>query len=282
MKKIKLFGYLALALLVGCQSNTTTKEKESTTSATPAPASQPVQGTMEKNGIKLTPVENSTEFNQAKLALKTPTNMEKLPSGNEVKFDFDVENYELGSQTPDLAQKMCANSKQGQHIHLILNNQPYTAYYTSEFSQKLPDNHYVGLAFLSRSYHESIKSPSAYQLFQFTVGKAPQVKIDLDAPHLFYSRPKGDYIGEDAKRVLLDFYLTNIDLNEKTRLKVRATINGTEFLLSKWQPYIMEGLPMGENKIKLELIELDGTVLEGPFNTVERTFNLYEKEPLKP
>jgi hypothetical protein len=90
---------------------------------------------------------------------------------------------------------------------------------------------------------------------------------------MFYSRPKGEYTGEETKRVMLDFYLVNTDLSPEGN-KVRATVNGTEFMLDRWLPYAIEGLPMGEITIKLELLDSEGKVLPGPYNSVERTITL--------
>jgi hypothetical protein len=39
----------------------------------------------------------------------------------------------------------------------------------------------------------------------------------------------------------------------------------------------MEGLKDGENTVKLELMDAEGNIVPGPFNSVERTFKL-EKE----
>ena len=97
--------------------------------------------------------------------------------------------------------------------------------------------------------------------------------FDLSAPHMFYSRPKGEYVGKDTEQVMLDFYLVNTTLSP-TGNKVRATINGTEFMLDRWLPYIIQGLPMGENTIQLELVDNSGNVLPGPYNSVTRTFTL--------
>ena len=109
-----------------------------------------------------------------------------------------------------------------------------------------------------------------------TAGKpAERMNFDLKAPHMFYSRPKGEYVGKDTEKIMLDFYLVNTDLST-TGNKVRATINGTEFMLDRWLPYIIEGLPMGEVTIKLELLDNNGAVLPGPYNTVERKITLKE------
>ena len=58
--------------------------------------------------------------------------------------------------------------------------------------------------------------------------------------------------------------------------KVRATINGEEFMITQWVPHVMSGLELGEVTIKLELIDADGNEVPGPFNTVERTVTLTE------
>jgi hypothetical protein len=209
------------------------------------------------------------------LQLNQPTEGNKLPSGA-VNFSYTVTNYELGVQTPDASQKPLANSADGQHIHLIIDNDPYSAHYEPEFQKEMEDGHHVALSFLSRSYHESVKNPEAYSLIQFTVGNATEEEVDLTAPHMFYSRPKGTYSGADTKELLLDFYLINTDLSEGGNT-VRVTVNGdTEFTLTEWKAYTLENLPMGENKIKLELLDSEGNLVDSPYNPVERTVTLEE------
>ncbi len=291
MQRSILLSLICFSLcFLACQSGnekgkikSTTAEKKDTKPTANKPNSPSVnsEGVMEKDGLRLTPVKDSPKFSNAKLDIAAPKDESKVKSG-EVAFDFNVTDYELGNQTPDADQKMCANSAKGQHIHLILNNQPYSAHYTADFKKELADNHYVGLAFLSRSYHESLKHDDAYELFQFTVGN-PEVAptLDLTAPNIFYSRPKGTYIGEEnIKKVMLDFYLTSVTISPNG-YKVRATINDkTQFNITSWQPYFIEGLPEGKNKIKLELIDQKGQLIETPFNGVERTFELYKSEPI--
>ena len=229
-----------------------------------------------KNGITLSVVNDNPNFDDAMLELNVPGEMDNLESGKSVEFAFNVKNYELGNQTSDADNKMCANSSKGQHIHLIMNNEPYSAHYESQFNKDLPDGYYVALAFLSRSYHMSIKQPDAYLVREFIVGEIEmQEAFEETAPHMFYSRPKGEYTGEDTKKLLLDFYLINAQLAEDA-YKVRATINGTEFIIEKWSPYFVEGLPMGENTFKLELLDPNGNLVQSKFNPVERTIMLSE------
>ena len=90
---------------------------------------------------------------------------------------------------------------------------------------------------------------------------------------MFYSRPKGTYTCAESQLILLDFYLINTELSG-TGNKVRATIDGIEFILPKWAPYAIEGLTAGERIIKLELIDSEGKTVPGPFNKIERTIIL--------
>ena len=113
------------------------------------------------------------------------------------------------------------------------------------------------------------------ELGYMIVGIVEAEGADLEAPHLFYSRPKGTYKGADTEKVMLDFYLLNTTLSAEGN-KVKATINGQEFTIDTWQPHFVEGLPMGENSFKLELVDKDGNYIEGPFNRVERTVTLSE------
>lgn len=222
--------------------------------------------------ITVTPTE-FPQYPNAKLTLNEPKEGAKLKAGN-VRFSFNVQNYELGKQTENASNLMIANSGKGQHIHYIEDNDPYSAHYEPVFEKELSEGHHVILAFLSRSYHGSVKNKDAFVVRSVTVGNPSEKnKYDPSKPHMFYSRPKGTYSGQDAQRVLLDFYLVNTDLSAGGN-RIRATINGQEFMLEKWQPYIIEGLPMGEATIKLELLDKDNNLVDSPFNPVTRTVTL--------
>ena len=70
---------------------------------------------MSKNGITLTPVTNSPKFETAKLSLKGIKAGQNLKVGKNT-FDFGVENYELGNQTPDgRAKNVCQLQKRTTH-----------------------------------------------------------------------------------------------------------------------------------------------------------------------
>jgi len=251
-------------MLINCggkQSSQETDSPDETTEATPEP----------EMSLSLVEV-SSPEFPDATLEMTAPLGETNYAEG-EIEFQFNVKNYPLGIQTSDAATKGSANSADGQHIHLIINGEPYLALYEPGHVANLESGNYLVLSFLSRSYHESLKHYGAYALRQFSLGETDEDPVDITQPLLFYSRPKGEYQGADTERVLLDFYLVNTDLSGDGN-KVRATINGEEFILDKWAPYFIEGLPAGESRIKLELIDMNGNLIEGPYNSVERTINL--------
>ena len=210
--------------------------------------------------ITITKVKGSPEFPNAKIKLNTPILVD-----NGYQFSFDVNQYELGMQTLKDFDYQLANSAKGQHIHFIVNNGPYSAHYEDTFTKQFEDSSNVILAFLSRSYHESVKNSNAYILTQLG-----EDEIDLNKEFLFYSRPKGTYSGIDTENLLLDFYLVNTEISN-TGNKVRATINNTQFIIDEWVPYNIKGLPKGEIKIKLELIDTFGNLIETPFNPSVRT-----------
>ena len=228
----------------------------------------------EGEGDEVTPLRDSPSFPGATLTLNGIENGQNLPSGT-VSFDFDVENFELGAQTEDAGANGLANSAEGQHIHVILNNGPYSAHYTEDFEMELEDGHYVMLAFLSRSYHESVKEPGAAVVRQFTVGDAGEYEeADLSAPHLFYSRPKGTYTGGDTANLMVDFYLLNTELSMEGNKVLVNIDDAIEILVPIWEPLVFKGLPLGERRVKLDLLDGDGNPVPGPFNSVERTVTL--------
>lgn len=271
MKKatLTLISILILcSTLLNCnrKANATTSTEENATLITHT-----------KNGITLTELYSTELFSDASILLSTSGDIKDLDS-NKFNLNYSTTNYELAKQTPMTDIKSCANSAKGQHIHCIVDNGPYTAIYENSTKvNALKDGQHTVLSFLSRSYHESIKNKNAYALTSVITGISRYVsryaKPDLESPMLFYSRPKGEYTGAETDAVLLDFYIVNCELS-KNGYKVKAEINGTEFMITKWCGYFMEGLPMGENKIKLTLLDNFGKQVESPYSVSERKFIL--------
>jgi len=277
MKKLfRLITLVTIATLFNaCEKDLTeTKQVVETDSKDTTVSISQVHGdTLIAGVLKVYPLQDSPSFNDAILTLNEPAEKEVLAK-DKVHFAYDIKNYQLSKPTLEgSCATDCANSGQGQHIHLILNNQPYLAKYTPEFEETLSPGHYVALSFLSRSYHESIKHYEAYDLRQFTVGKVKEKEVDLTQPMLFYSRPKGEYKGKETQKVLLDFYVVNATLGIND-YSVRATIDGNVFLLKSWKGYLIEGLSMGEHSVTIELLDKAGNLVKSPYASTERTIKL--------
>ena len=277
-KLLRLVIVFSAVFLTACQEHAAeTEQVDTVTTAVDSVAvSVPEQhhgDTLLSGGLKVYPLIDSPTFNDAILTLNAPAEKEVLTKDN-VHFAYDIKNYPLSKPTMEgSCATDCANSSQGQHIHLILNNQPYLAKYTPEFAETLAPGHYVALSFLSRSYHESIKHYEAFDLRQFTVGKVKEKEVDLTQPMLFYSRPKGEYKGKETKKILLDFYLVNATLGVND-YSVKATIDGNVFLFKSWKGYLVEGLSMGEHTITIELLDKSGIRVKGDYGFTERKIKL--------
>lgn len=258
MKSFLMLTFSFTLFMFSCKSENTTEVTDDT---------EEVE--VMENKYEITPFSPSASFDDAVINEMT---------FQEGTFNFDIAegDYKLGVQTPDADQKLCANSAEGQHIHLIVDKEPYAAKYTAEFDYEIPDGNHNILSFLSRSYHESIKDTEAMVAINADIKDNTIVSSSpIEEAGLFYSRPKGKYLGkENTERVMLDFYLVNTDLDADT--KVLATINGEEHILDTWQPYYIMGLPMGKNTINLKLVDGDGEMIDTEMNDITREFELLE------
>ena len=272
MKKL-ILGLIGISMLTACGEGQNKAEEQDT----PVIKAMPVE---------MVPTGGSPEFADAKLTIASVT---PTADGDKVKvnFAFGVENYELMSQTADVADKVCANSDKGQHIHFILDNQPYAALYEPTHEVVLEKNteHYL-LAFLSRSYHESVKSKGASLVYHFKVDENGKIQKldDPTEPMVFYSRPKGNYVGaKETDNLLFDFFLWNTEIS-KDGNHVTAQIKGNEvdttMVVTDWKAYFLKNMPIGKCSITLTLTDKDGNAIQSPMSTVTREFTLAAEEPL--
>ena len=158
----------------------------------------------------------------------------------------------LGGDLKGYKPMMDMETKMGNHIHVVLDNQPYEAYYNldREFElRNVADGEHTLRVFPSRPWHESYKNNGAFQMIKFTVkngggdsnkptttnsgqtmsgansnanvSATPEGKdmqnstagnVDKSKPLLTYSRPKGEYKGADADAIMIDFWLANAKL----------------------------------------------------------------------
>lgn len=201
----------------------------------------------------------------------------------------------------------------GNHIHVILDNQPYEAYYNldSEFElRNVTDGPHTLRVFPSRPWHESYKNDGAFQMVKFTVknggadtskpattangqtmsnantAPTPEGKdmkdssagpVDAAKPLLTYSRPKGEYKGDDTNAIMIDFWLMNAKLTgDGGEYRVRYSVDGGEVqYIDKWAPIWLTGWTAGKHNIKVELVDNAGAVIDnGGYNSTTREITI--------
>lgn len=194
------------------------------------------------------------------MAITAPKDGEVLESGESVEVSFDVTNYRTGKEI-------------GQHVHLIVDNNPYIAHYdasTPVVLENLAPGTHTLRAFPARHYHLSLKEGEVFKTLTFHVKeKSADYSFDRTKPYITYSRPKGSYGEEAAKSLLLDFYVQNVELGKDA--KVIYGVNGETTELTEWKPVLLPPLEPGEHEITLKLVDMDGKpMVNGGFNDTTR------------
>ncbi|MEP6568654.1 MAG: hypothetical protein ABJC10_02685 [Acidobacteriota bacterium] len=225
-------------------------------------------------------------------------------NGSKVELKLDLS----GDLKGYMPHKDPATGK-GNHIHVILDNQPYEAYYELGQSfelRNLAAGKHTLRVFPSRPWHESYKNPGAFQMVTFTVkgggdaskptttnsgqvmanntgatppreGKdfPPSTAGDISSskPLLTYSRPKGEYKGADADPIMIDFWLTGAKLKgDGGAYRIRYIIDDDDpQFIDKWEPIWLSGWINGKHTVRLELLDRDGRPVEnGGYNMTSR------------
>lgn len=214
--------------------------------------------------------------------IAAPRASEVIPADKVADFavKLDVKNW----------QTAAGNS----HVHLILDNKPYKRIDDTKVpvkmseltgSEALAEGQHVLVAFASRASHESVKTKDALAVISFYVGKKATDTVDVKKPMLIYSRPKGDYNGENANHVLVDFYVANKALDDgKSHVGITVTGPGIDKPLdvdvTKWgAPYYLDNLQNGSYSVKMELHDKDNVVVPGPWNSTTRTIKINHDAP---
>lgn len=258
MKITKLFTFFTvLSIFSACGTSTNTKN----TNAAPAGQTMTVVETPQK--IKdMMAVRGQQDVAKPVLKISAP------PDGSTVESSTVRVLLELSGDLKGYKPGMDHDIQMGNHIHVILDNQPYEAYYNIDEPFELrnvSDGEHTLRVFPSRPWHESYKNDGAFQMVKFTVEKGgadveqpaetntgqqmsnvgntnvkptPEGKdmptstasaVDQKKPLLTYSRPKGEYKGADADAIMIDFWLANAKLTgDGGEYRVRYSIDGGE------------------------------------------------------
>ena len=179
--------------------------------------------------------------------------------------------YRLPGKTP-------APGQEAPNLQLVLDNGAYKTAYDARAPfdlGELAQGPHTLRVFPARPWHESLKScaRTCFRTVRFWVGgKSREADwFDPRQPLLTWSRPKGEYEGEQARRILLDFYLTGTRLSP-TGDQVKFLLDGKEQEpFTRWMPRWVEGLSPGEHSFKLILVNSKGEPLQnGGGNLLER------------
>lgn len=235
----------ALLIFAGCAANPENANTTATNVVPPPPIQKLTLVARPQAIMDLMKQRGEQDEAQPTLRIVTPAK-DAVVNGTNVDVKLDLS----GDLRGYMPHKDPATGK-GNHIHVILDNEPYEAYY--ELNQpfqlrNLMAGKHTLRVFASRPWHESYKNDSAFQMVSFTVkggGDASQPtttnsgqtmannnsnatpsparegkdmhaskggEADPAKPLLTYSRPKGEYKGTDADPIMIDFWLKNAKL----------------------------------------------------------------------
>lgn len=311
-----LFTLCAL-LLTACSADSDNRNTTATTTVTPPPAQ--VLTVVSRPQSILNLMKERGEQDEAKPTLKIVSPAANaVINGSKVEVKLDLS----GDLKGYMPHKDPATGK-GNHVHVILDNEPYEAYYEMghpfELRNVVEGKHTLRV-FASRPWHESYKNEGSFQMVTFTVkgggdaskptttnsgqtmanannsgantnapgpSGAPREGKDVAAskggdvdqtkPLLTYSRPKGEYKGEDADPIMLDLWLTNAKLKgDGGEYRVRYIVDDDEArYIDKWDPVWLSGWTGGKHTVRIELLNKDGKPVEnGGYNTTTRTITV--------
>ncbi len=278
--RLALFVGLALTLgIAGCDKQGDVQEDEAQAEE---PAEQSEQAAQEDDGDKkaeqgakeqsphssgipgtLNQLEWDQEIPEVEFAITHPEDGATVEEG-ELAVEFSIDGYRIGKEI-------------GQHVHFVLDNEPYRAHYTDGesivFEDLEPGTHTLR-AFPSRHYHLSLKEGEPIDTVVFHVDeKSDEHAFDPSEPYLTYSRPKGTYPADAADKIMLDFYVSNVELGDDARA-VYSVDGDKRGELTEWKPVLLE-LEPGEHEVNLKLVDGDGNVIEnGGYNDTTRTITV--------
>ncbi len=268
---IAVFLLFSSLIFTGCNKNSTIKTDKNSKAKKAG-----------SHEVVIYSVERSPQIPFARANITFP-GQDELLEDDDVFVVIEVDNFQLGVQTNTMRAKELSNSPKGQHVHLIVDNKPYIAVYEQDHPVNVgklgPGTHTI-VAFPSRSYHESVKSPTAFDIKNFDiVSPGGSNVINRDTPSIIYSRPKGTYKGVDAKEIMLDFYLNDVELSPdgnfaRYSISKKNSAGDSNDLytidIHEWKPSFIRGLSSGVYTVTLELLDSTGNLVPGAWNNTTR------------
>lgn len=284
--------FCVLLILSGCAPNSDNSNTTATTTVSPPPAQKLVVVGPPQKVLDQRTERGEMENAQPVLKIISPA------EGSDIDGAVVPVRIELSGDLKGYKPHKDPATQTGNHIHVILDDNPYEAYYDLstpfELKNVTPGRHVLRV-FASRPWHESYKNPGSFQMVVFNVrgpGGATQptttgtgermadnnsassaIEVDSTKPLLTYSRPKGEYKGEESDPIMLDFWLANAKLKgDGGEYRIRYIIDDDEpKYMDKWEPIWLSGWISGKHTVRLELLGADQYPLKnGSFNITTR------------
>lgn len=183
----------------------------------------------------------SSQSPQVKITgLKPDSTIEKTT----VSIRFDVDDFEI-FKDPELAM--------GPHLSILLDDQPYAEVYDAKqnitFKDLKAGTHRIQV-FASTPWHESFKTPGAFDQLSFSVFASTEANGITTHPTIIYGQPEGAY---GAEPILLDYILTSSSTTQMSA-KIQVTVNGNSFITEEPPPFYLKGFKPGTNWVKVEVL----------------------------
>ncbi len=181
------------------------------------------------------------------------------------ELKFDTRGFVLGTKTPGAEQRPSRRINKGNHMRAVIDDSIDVFDYDNNIKNPLTDGRHQVTAFISRSYHESVKNPKAVIAQKFELKNAQMIRNEkITEAILAYNAPTGDFEGDNAENIVFDFFIANTQISPKGN-KVRLSIDQKqEFFVYEWKAYYIHGLSSGEHLIEIELLNSQGQRLYGP------------------
>lgn len=193
-------------------------------------------------------------FPDAILEMNTPTENQNFTPASNISFNFNAVNFKF---------------ENGSHIALWLPSQKIQPITKADYQTKLDNGNYTAIAFLCDEQELSIKQPEAYVIRSFNVGKVEKSENDTDSVMVILNNP----YTKPTSNPIIDFYLVNTNIS-KSGNKVLLTIDKNEFQLHNWSAYKVNGLSKGKHKIKIQLLDNKGVMLQSLFSADSTTIDV--------
>jgi hypothetical protein len=298
-RRIRLVGTalssLLLLSIVGCGSDAPVAEAPKASASAPAPvASASVVATPSASSPAepaMPPVELVAGAH-APAPAKAPKIRFVAPKADEVVPADKATDYEvkLDLQGWDVPAG-------GNHVHVLLDGQPYKRIDDAKAPIKLRDvapkatlseGQHVLVAFPSRPTHESVKpigKDAPLAVVSFWVGKKGTASWKSSDPTFVFSRPKGANDGAPpTEGLLIDWYQANVELGEGKH-SIAMTLRGpgidgeAKATIREWTPWRIRNPRDGEYQLRMSLLDKDGKQVPGTWNDVTRSFTVDTKAP---